>query len=67
MNDEERKICLQYGTKDATGNIHCAECPLVIDKEQRICKANVRHFIQENERTIAKLKERIEYLQSFED
>lgn len=67
MTDEEKKVCIQYGSQDKEGKVHCEVCPLVIDKELRICKANVAYFIQENERTIAKLKERIDYLKSFEE
>ena len=28
-NDREREICNKYGKQDATGYVHCCDCPLV--------------------------------------
>ena len=39
LTEEEQKICRQYSERDEQGNVHCFECPLVIDKRECICKA----------------------------
>lgn len=27
-NEREKKICAKYGSRDASGLVHCFECPL---------------------------------------
>lgn len=40
MNDNEKRICEIYSSRDDKGLVHCNECPLVVDKYSHLCKAN---------------------------
>jgi hypothetical protein len=40
LTEAEQKMCDQYGQVGADGKVHCAECPLVIDRRYCLCKAN---------------------------
>lgn len=44
MTDRQKKICAKYGKRDADGFVHCAECPLLIDKYAHYwCRDNSRY------------------------
>ena len=34
------KTCEKYSKRDGNGLVHCYECPLVVDKQQFLCKMN---------------------------
>lgn len=40
MTAREKKICEKYSKRDVYGFVHCNECPLVVDRAERLCKAN---------------------------
>lgn len=40
MTERERQICKKYSERDRSGKVHCKECPLVVDSESFMCKAN---------------------------
>ena len=40
LNEYEQRICKALNKRDADGHVHCFECPLVMDKETMICRAN---------------------------
>lgn len=43
MSQKERKICEEYSARDENGLVHCHECPLVVDRDNFLCKANARY------------------------
>jgi hypothetical protein len=43
MTEREKRICSKYSTRDESGRVHCQECPLVVDREQCLCKANAKY------------------------
>lgn len=40
-NDRDKAICAKYGARDATGHVHCTECPLQVQSRWSdvACKA----------------------------
>ena len=46
LTKREKEICKQYGSRGIDGKVNCKSCPLVIDIDNHICKANVsKEFI----------------------
>lgn len=43
MNQKERKICEEYSARGENGLVRCSECPLVVDHNDRLCKANAKY------------------------
>ena len=41
LGKSEEEICKKYRKRDADGFVHCAECPLVIDRGYCECKASI--------------------------
>ena len=41
LTPKEQEICKKYSARDNKGNVHCDKCPLVIDRFDLICYANV--------------------------
>lgn len=39
-NDRGRRVCEKYSRRDETGRVHCNSCPLKVDAEDLMCKAN---------------------------
>ena len=40
LTKAEQKICDKYSKRDTNGQVHCYECPLVLDEHEIMCKAN---------------------------
>lgn len=40
LTDRQQKICEKYSARGEDGKVRCSECPLVIDNEYHMCKAN---------------------------
>ena len=40
LTKTEQKICDKYRQRDNEGRVHCSECPLMMDEQTLICKAN---------------------------
>ena len=40
MTPKEQAICAKYSARDKDGLVHCKECPLGIDDNWAMCKAN---------------------------
>ena len=36
---EQRRTCAKYSAHDENGNVHCRECPLVVDLDGFMCRA----------------------------
>lgn len=43
MTQKEKEICKKYSARDENGFVHCKECPLVVDADGFMCKANSRY------------------------
>lgn len=43
MTSQEKNICAKYSKRDEKGFVHCKECPLVVDAENYMCKANSKY------------------------
>ena len=43
MTEREKKICKKYGARDEHGFVHCNKCPLVVDVDEHLCKANAQY------------------------
>ena len=43
MTRKEKEICRKYSARDENGLVHCKECPLVVDSDGFMCKANSRY------------------------
>ena len=41
VTDEEKEICKKYSKRDENNKVHCYECPLVLNLDFCICKANI--------------------------
>jgi RNA polymerase subunit RPABC4/transcription elongation factor Spt4 len=49
LTEREKEICKQYGKRGIDGKVNCKSCPLVIDIDNHICKANVsKEFIDKH-------------------
>ena len=59
MTDRQKKICAKYGKRDADGFVHCAECPLLIDKYEYMCKANSVYNRRDREWILKDVKEEV--------
>ena len=40
LTEKQKQICEQYRKKDREGKVHCRECPLAVDHNDYICRAN---------------------------
>ena len=43
LTQKEKEICKKYSARDENGLVHCKECPLVVDSDGFMCKANSRY------------------------
>ena len=43
MTERDKKICAKYSARDENGRVHCPECPLVVDRDGHLCKANAKY------------------------
>lgn len=43
VTQKEKEICKKYSARDENGFVHCKECPLVVDADGFMCKANSRY------------------------
>lgn len=50
MTQKENEICKKYSARDENGFVHCKECPLVVDADGFMCKANSRYNRRTKER-----------------
>lgn len=41
--DRQKATCAKYSKRDENGRVHCSECPLVIDRDERTCR-NFMHW-----------------------
>ena len=37
--EKNKRICRKYSTPDKDGLVHCRDCPLVISRRDRTCRA----------------------------
>ena len=37
--EKNKRICAKYSARDENGNVHCQDCPLVISRRDRTCRA----------------------------
>ena len=42
LTKEEKAICDKYSKRDENNKVHCSECPLVISRNDCLCKANAK-------------------------
>ena len=40
MTEKQEKICAQYSARDESGKVHCCDCPLVVEREEMLCRRN---------------------------
>ena len=40
LTEKQKQICEQYRKKDREGKVHCRDCPLAVDHNDYICRAN---------------------------
>lgn len=40
LTEKQVATCRKYSARDAEGRVHCMECPLVVDKDRLMCRAN---------------------------
>lgn len=38
--EQKQKVCQRYSKPDPNRLVHCYECPLVVDKQNHLCKIN---------------------------
>lgn len=43
LTEKQKPICDRYSARDWNGYVHCAECPLVINKYICMCKGNAHY------------------------
>lgn len=41
LTKAESEICKRYSEYDNSGRVHCSECPLLINKKDMVCYANI--------------------------
>lgn len=40
LTEKQKQICEQYRRRDREGKVRCRECPLAVDHNDYICRAN---------------------------
>lgn len=41
LTSEQAAVCKLYSSRDPNGIVHCAECPMVLDRRYSVCLKNV--------------------------
>lgn len=41
LNNEQEVVCKVFSRRDATGKVHCNDCPMVLHSRDGVCLKNV--------------------------
>jgi len=67
MTNEEKKICYKYASRDKDGDVHCSECPLIVDKDTMTCKRDIELANKEKVTMYMSPKEAMSWLKNIKD